>query len=261
MFNKLWFHRNLIIRNGLRDLYIRYVGSFFGVLWNVLQPLSQILIFTIVFSKIMLAKIPGLSSASSYAIYLCAGLLPWLSFSETISRCAFSISENASILKKLPIPEEVFVVQNLISMIVSLFISMFLLILLMLFLGYNPSISWCVIPMILIMLELFALGIGIFFSGIYVFFKDIGQIINIFLQLWMWLTPIVYVKEILPGYFQKIFLLNPLYYFIEALQKCILYGRVPSVQRFLIMAGISLASVWAGSMMLQKLKEEIRDVI
>jgi len=261
MLKELWFHRKLIMQNGIKDLYIRYAGSTFGAIWNLLNPIAQISIYTIVFSNIMLAKIPGLTSTSSYAIYLCSGLLPWLSFSETISRCSFSIVENSTILKKLPIPEDVFVVQNGISVLISLFISMFLLLALLIFLGFVPNNSWLLIPLIIILMELFALGIGLFFAGIYVFFKDMEQLIGILLQIWMWITPIVYVKDILPISFQNVLIWNPLYFYIEALHECIVFGRFPSIYSFYIMSGISALSVIGGNYILQQLKPEIRDVL
>jgi ABC-type polysaccharide/polyol phosphate export permease len=98
-----------------------------GVFWNVLIPLLQILILTIVFSQIMEVRLPGAGSAKAFAIYLCAGLLPWLGFSECVSRGTQSFLENATYLKKLPIPEQIFVAQSTVGGTLSVGISMVLL--------------------------------------------------------------------------------------------------------------------------------------
>ncbi len=106
-----WIYRLFIWRSAISDLRYRYAGSAMGIFWNVLIPLLQILILTVVFSQIMAVRLPGAGSTEVFAIYLCSGLLPWLGFSECVSRGTQSFLENATYLKKLPIPEQIFVAQ------------------------------------------------------------------------------------------------------------------------------------------------------
>jgi len=119
-----WMYRLFIWRSAISDLRYRYAGSAMGVFWNVLIPLAQILILTAVFSQIMEVRLPRAGTTNSFAIYLCSGLLPWLGFSECVSRGTQSFLENATYLKKLPIPEQIFVAQNAVGATLSLGVSM-----------------------------------------------------------------------------------------------------------------------------------------
>ena len=127
MIVNLWHYRGFIARNALSDVRHRYAGSVMGVAWNVLNPLAQILIYSLVFSHLMASRVPGAGSGAAFALYLCAGLLPWAAFSDCVLRGANAFIENAPYLKKLPIPEQVFVAQNAAAATVFLGISMALL--------------------------------------------------------------------------------------------------------------------------------------
>lgn len=147
----LCLYKNYIWDNSLRDLRNRYAGSSLGVLWNILQPLFQILIFTFVFSQIMLAKIPGMESTTVFAVYLCSGLLPWGIFSEIIVRGSNAFIENATYLKKMPVPEYVFICQIVVSSSIVLFITMSLLFVVILCMGGTISLLWLLLPIVSIL--------------------------------------------------------------------------------------------------------------
>src|SRR5215468_3179312 len=127
MIVNLWRYRGFIVRNALSDIRHRYAGSAAGVAWNVINPLAQIVIYSLVFSQIMVVRMPSGGSGTMFALYLCAGLLPWSAFSECILRGTNAFIENALYLKKLPIPEQVFVAQNAVAATLSLAGSMTLL--------------------------------------------------------------------------------------------------------------------------------------
>src|SRR5713101_4325441 len=126
MIVNLWRYRGFIARNALSDIRHRYAGSAVGVAWNVINPLAQILIYSLVFSQIMAVCVPAAGSGAGFALYLCAEL-PWAAFSECILRGANAFIENAPYLEKLPIPERVFVARNAVAATVFLGILMTLL--------------------------------------------------------------------------------------------------------------------------------------
>ena len=95
MIISIWNYREFIWQSAWRDLRNRYAGSSMGFLWNVINPLFQIVLYTLVFSQLMVVRIANLPSGFGFAIYLCAGLIPWIGFSETVSRCTNSFVENA----------------------------------------------------------------------------------------------------------------------------------------------------------------------
>jgi lipopolysaccharide transport system permease protein len=261
MIVNLWRHRGFIVRNAVSDVRHRYAGSTAGVAWNVINPLAQILIYSVVFSQIMVVRMPGKGSGAAFALYLCAGLLPWAAFSECVLRGANAFIENASYLKKLPIPEQVFVAQNAVSATLFLGISMALLGLVAVAVGSAPSLAWLGVPAVLLLFQGFGFGLGLIFSTLNVFLRDIGQVLAIALQLWMWLTPIVYVEEILPARVQGLIRHNPAYPFIDALHAMIVGGRWPSAWHWpamLIWAGVTPVM---GYLILRRLRPEIRDVL
>ena len=256
-----WMYRLFIWRSAISELRYRYAGSAMGVFWNVLIPLMQILIFAVVFSLIMEIRLPRAGGTNAFAIYLCSGLLPWLGFSECVSRGTQSFLENATYLKKLPIPEQIFVAQNAVGATLSLGVSMSLLFMLTIGLKGEITWAWLVVPAVILLFQSFGFGLGLMLGSLNVFFRDIGQGLGIVLQMWMWLTPIVYVKEILPALFQRLLVFNPAFPFIDSLQGIIVRGLWPARWHWGLMILWALTTPLAGYMILRKLKPEIRDVI
>ena len=143
---------------------------------------------------------------------------PWLGFAECVSRGTQSFLENATYLKKLPIPEQIFVAQNAVGGTLSVGISMVILFFLNIVLKAPITWTWLAVPVVILLLQSFGFGLGLMLGSLNVFFRDIGQGLGILLQMWMWLTPIVYVKDILPALFQELLVFQP----------CISLHRFPS---------------------------------
>ena len=261
MIISIWNYRKYIWRGAWRDLWYRYAGSSIGFLWNVINPLFQIALYTIVFSQLMVVRIANLPSGFGFAIYLCAGLIPWLGFSETVIRCTHSFVENANFLRNLAIPEQVFVAQNAASSFLSLMIGMVLLVIVCGLLGHYPAWSWISLPLILVLLQGFGFGLGLFLGVLNAFFRDIGQVVGLFLQLWFWATPIVYTKNILPASLQNWLFLNPVYPFIHSMQSVIVDQVWPAGNMWAGMILLAFAFPALGYLALRKLRPELRDVI
>jgi lipopolysaccharide transport system permease protein len=261
MIFNLWRYRGFIVRNALSDIRHRYAGSAAGVAWNVINPLAQIVIYSLVFSQIMVVRMPNGGSGTMFALYLCAGLLPWSAFSECILRGTNAFIENALYLKKLPIPEQVFVAQNAVSATLFLGISMALLGVVIVVSGSAPSVAWLGVPLVLLLFQGFGFGLGLIFSTLNVFLRDIGQVLTIALQLWMWLTPIVYVEEILPVRLQEVIRHNPAYPFIDALHRMIVAGEWPRAWQWPVMLFWAGATPVLGYLIMRRLRPEIRDVL
>ncbi|BBI36180.1 ABC transporter permease [Cohnella abietis] len=257
----IWKYRSYIWNNSVSDLKNRYAGSSLGAYWNILQPLIQILLFTFVFSQVMAAKIPGMDSSVAFAIYLSAGFIPWLAFSEMINRGSNSFVENATYLKKLAIPEHVFLLQVAITTSLNLFISMGLLFVLTIVLGFHIGIYWLVLPIVLLLFIAFGLGLALMFASINVFFRDVSQLLLSIVQIWMWMTPIVYVEDFLPSGFAQVIKYNPAYYFVNAFHQIIVYSSLPNGNDWIVMISVSVLSLLMGYIVYTKLRAEIRDVI
>lgn len=261
MIISIWKFRKFIWKRAAQDLLYRYAGSAMGFFWNVISPLFLIVLYTVVFSQLMVVRIPNLPTGFGFAIYLCAGLIPWLGFSETVNRCTNAFIENANYLRKLAIPEQVFVAQNAGSSFLSLLIGMVLLVAICCILGHYPAWSWLSLPVILILLQGFGFGLGLFLGVLNVFFRDISQVTGLFLQLWFWATPIVYTKNILPAGLQNWLYLNPVYPFIHSLQTVVVDQAWPAGNIWMGMFLLAFAFPLLGYMTLRKLRPELRDVL
>jgi len=245
----------------VRDLRHRYAGTGMGVAWNVIHPLGVIAVYSIVFTAIMKSSLHDMHGKLGYTIYLCAGFFPWLAFADCVTRGCNSFIANANYLKKLPIPEQVFVAQNAVASTLSLGINYLLLVVIAMVLGFEPTWQWLLLPVPLVLLQLLAFGFGMMLGTLNVFFRDIGEWTTIVLQLGMWTLPIVYAEAILPQGFQDALRWHPLMPAIGAIHDLFLYSRIPSLGTWLAMLAWPLGLIAAAAAMLHKLRPEIRDVI
>jgi len=257
----LWRYRSFIVRNAASDIRYRYAGSAAGILWHVINPLAQIVIYTLVFSRLMETRLPGTVAVGAFALYLCAGILPWTAFADCVLRGASAFVDNAAYLKKLPIPEQVFVAQTAMTATMSLGVSMALLLVVSVVIGGAPSPAWAALPVVLVLFQGFGFGLGLLFSVLNVFLRDVGQALAIGLQLWMWVTPIVYVEEILPAGLRALAPYNPAYPFIDALHRTVVLGAWPPGWQWPLMLGWAMVAPLVGYLVLRRLRPEIRDAI
>jgi lipopolysaccharide transport system permease protein len=251
-------HRSYIWSTALADLRTRYVGSGLGIAWNVVQPLAQILIFTMIFGTIMHREQEG---GPPYALYLCAALLPWNAFAECLTRSTHSLVSHAMYLRKLPIPEQVFIAQAALGSLFSLGISFGLLVMIAAIMGHTPTWHWLLIPVPLAMLMALGFGLGMGLGAMFPFIRDIGQLLPIALQLGFWLYPIVYELRMVPDWLQRLIPFNPVYPFFESIRALFLSATLPSPGLWGAMALWCGLALGLGGLVLRKLKPEIRDVI
>jgi lipopolysaccharide transport system permease protein len=261
MIDSLWTYRKFIWGNAWRELWFRYAGSGAGFVWNAIHPLFQILLYTLVFSQLMHPRIPNMPSSFGFAIYLCSGLIPWMGFHETVTRCTGSFVANANYIKKLPIPEQVFVGQNALSCCMNLAMTAAIFAFVCILLGHPPSLSWLALPLVLASLEGFGFGLGLFLGVMNTFFRDIGQALVLVLQLLFWMTPIVYMSSILPEWARRMLYFNPVFYFVDASQRIVVECAWPHWSSFLIMFTIATLFCMLGYLTLMRLRPQIRDAL
>ncbi len=261
MFNNLWSYRSFIISSIRNDVVNRFVRSKLGGLWIILNPLAQVAIYALILSNVLAAKLPGITSKYSYAIYLMAGLLAWNLFNEIINRCLDLFLEHANLMKKMQFPRVTLPVivagTNLINNI-FLFIAM-LLIFLLLGHQFNIHMLW-LLPLTFI-LTAFALGIGLIVGVLNVFIRDVGQIVPIILQVFFWFTPIVYPISIIPEDYRVWLNFNPLYHFTHAYQEIIVYGRAPEFNNFLILGIFSIIFLLLSLFLFRRASADMVDVL
>lgn len=209
-FGALIKYRGLIYATTQREIYSRYAGSLFGALWLILPPLCMIFIYTVVFSRIMQARLPGIDNQYAYSIYLCAGVIAWGALIEVLQKSKSVFLENANLIKKSNFPHWVLFIP---VVLVAAFNSLVLLLIVgcfMLLFGYPITLSALHFIPVLALALLLGLAVGGFLSILNVFFRDTGQISDVVFQFLFWGTPIVYPINIIPEAWQGLLQMNPM---------------------------------------------------
>jgi len=255
-------HRRLVWQHAISHLRHRYAGTGLGVVWNVLHPLAMIIVYSLVFSAIMRpAAVPGVEGPFAYVLYLCAGFLPWMSLAESLSRGTTAFTDNAAYLRKLPVPEPVFVAQAAASATLGLAISFTLLLLLSLATGLRPTAYWLLIPLPLLSMQAMGLGFGLLLGTLNAFFRDIAQMLTVALQVVMWTAPVVYLADILPDGLRQALAWHPLTPVLDATRSLFLLGEFPTLRTWLMLIVWPIAAIVVGSLVFNNLRREIRDVL
>ena len=213
---QLWAYRGFILATVGREFSSRYRNSILGALWVVINPLALILVYTLIFSKVMQARLPGVDGPFAYSIFLIAGLLPWGLFTEMVARGPGLFLEQANLLKKMQLPKLSFLVIVMCNAVINFLVIELLFIGFLIVTGQFPG--WpilALIPLLLLQLWLGA-ALMIILALLNVFFRDVVPITNIVLQFGFWLTPIVYAAQMIPERLRVFLQLNPLTNLFEA---------------------------------------------
>ena len=238
-----WRYRYFILSSIKTELRVKFIRSRLGALWMILNPLAQVVIFAFVLSAVLSAKLPGISNRYAYAIYLMAGILGWSLFLEIVNRCLTLFIDNSNILKKLVFPR--IALPLIVSGSALVNNALLLLAILMIFgiLGHLPDGALIWLPMLMVINVALALGFGLALGVLNVFVRDIGQVVPVAIQFLFWLTPIVYMVDIIPKQYQRWLILNPLIPIITGYQNALLYNRAPD------WAGLGIVALVAASLL------------
>ncbi|WP_305882435.1 ABC transporter permease [Desulfuromonas sp. KJ2020] len=259
MLKALWAYRAFITGSVKREFQSKYRNSLLGAAWTVLNPLAMIIVYTVIFSQVMQAKLPGIDSTFAYSIYLCAGILTWGLFADIVGRGQNVFLEHANLIKKLSFPRislPVIVVLNA-SLNFAIIFGLFTLFLIVS--GNFPGWAYLAVFPVLLIQILFAIGLGIIIGVLNVFFRDVGHFFGIFLQFWFWLTPIVYPATILPDEARPILAYNPMMTFISAYQNIMVNGTWPHWHDFIGVTLVSLGLCVFGMRLFRKRAGEMVD--
>jgi ABC-type polysaccharide/polyol phosphate export permease len=256
----LWLYRRWIWNAALSDFTYRYAGSGLGVLWNVVTPLAMLVVYAVVFTEFAGQRF-GSGSATAYVLYLSSGFLPWAAFADCLFRTSNALVAGAPYLKKMPIPEHLFVAQAAVSASFGMFIAIALLGGLALVLGQPASWTWLLLPVVVVLWQSFGFGLGLVLSTLNAFYRDVGQVLVVALQVWMWSIPVVYPEEILPAAYRNALVLNPAYPYLRALREVFLYGRVPEAVEWGALIGWACVAIALGYAILRSCRSDVRDAL
>jgi lipopolysaccharide transport system permease protein len=244
-----------------QDLLERYRNDFLGVAWLVIQPLILIVLFSVVFSSLMRARLPGLDPTFGYTVYLITGILAWNAFAQTLSRLSGWYRDRAGLYRKLALGLYAPAFSVVVSEFLIYVVAMALFAGFLLLVGHPLTWQWLWLPLLAGCFLAMAFGLGLCLGLLEVFIPDIRRAMPLVLQLGFWLTPIVYTLDILPVQVRSLVQLSPITLALQPIQKVVVFGEPPGYGQLLgllLTAFVSLlALVWLG----QRLKKVVRDAL
>ena len=233
-----------------RDLRGRYKASVLGFLWTFLNPLFQLLIYTLVFSVIMRSNI------EQFYIYLFVGLVPWTFFSTCVSGGASCVVNQEHLIKKIYFPRIILPISFVTSAFINMLLTFLVIFAVLIFSGFGFDLrALCFLPIIMLVEYILALGICMLTSALTVYFRDLEYILGILTMAWMYITPILYSVDIVPEEYKKIFYFNPMTPIIQAYQQILYYKQTPELETFLRVIIIGLLFLVGGCMTFEKIQK------
>jgi len=261
------FIRNLIASRTLlfqlvrRDFRQRFVGSAAGWLWGLIHPLVLLASWTFVFQICLGQEMPPGEVTNNYSVFLFCGFLPWLLFQETVTRSASSLIEQANLITKTVFPSEILAVSVFLSALISHLMALAMaLAAVAIWAGGISPMAW-LLPIYMLLLGMFAIGIGWVVSSLQVYLRDTAHILTVVMTLWFWITPIFIVEQQVPERFRFLIRWNPLTYVVRAYRERLLSYRMPSLEELIILVAYSATAFIIGGLFFRHLKRGFADVL
>jgi homopolymeric O-antigen transport system permease protein len=251
-------HRELLWLITQREIKVRYKQSLLGIVWAVLQPLSLMIVFSVFFS--LFARMP--SDGIPYPIFSYAALLPWTFFSTSLSFAVPSLVTNSHIITKIYFPREIVPLASVLAAFLDFIIATGIFVLMLVY--YRVSPTWnilYVIPLLGIQI-IFTAGICLLLSALTVLYRDVRHMLPLIIQLWMFITPILYPVSVVPENWRAWYMiLNPMAVIIEGYRRAVIKGLPPQLDYLGLAVVISCLLVWFGYKYFKYLEREFADIV
>ena len=218
----LWEYRDMLLYLVLRDIKARYTQSVLGIGWAVLQPLFLMIVFTVIFGKLVKINTNGMD----YAVFSYTALVPWAYFSNSLMLTTGSLIQNSNLLSKVFFPRIVLPMSTVLSTLVDFFIAFILVIVLMIWYQVTPTLWVLFLPVLLLLMVVLSVSLGSLFTALAIQYRDVRHGISFLVQGMMYASPVVYPVSIIPDKYRLIYGLNPMAGVIEGFRSALL-GATP----------------------------------
>jgi len=245
---KTELQRNWFIVSSLvsKEFKLKYRRSILGVLWSILNPLLMMVVLSAVFSFVFKFEI------ENFALYLILGWTLFNFMSDATQGAMNSILNSAPLIKKIRIEKMLFPISRVLFSLVNFAIALIAVLVVFIFSQHLPTLNILFLPLLLVYVFLFSLGIGLLLASLAVFFRDVLHIWGVFLMAWMYATPIIYPVQILKDWMMQVMQFNPLYHFVTYFREIALWGTTPSLINNLICLGFALTALALGFFVFRK---------
>ncbi len=254
LFKDIYDYREMIFSLVRRDLRGRYKGTVLGFLWTFVNPLLQLLVYTLVFSYILRMGI------DSYYIFLIVALVPWIFFSGTINGGCEVILGASNMVKKIYFPREVLPLAYTLSSFVNMLFSFIVVFAILLFSGQGINfVALLYLPLIMLIEFILALGMALLFSAMTVYLRDLQHILGIVMMAWQFLTPIMYSEDMVPENLRGVWRLNPMTSVITAYRDILYYKQVPHINTLTEAAVLGILLLVIGELVFRRLQRNFAE--
>lgn len=258
----LYKSRYMLRMMAVRELKAMYVGSLFGFFWAVVNPLTQLVIYGVVFGVFFKSTPDPVYGTNSFFLYLLCGLIPWQFFSQAVSASTNVIVSNGNLIKKaVGFSPEILPIITVISNIISHMIGIALLLLIIFVFGGGITPYAILIFPYLFFIAVFSVGLGWMLSSVNVYIRDVQQVVGVILMGLFFFTPIFYSPSIIPHKILLLLKLNPMYHMVEGYRYALLAGKFLPVWDFVYLAGISFVTFGLGGIFFRRLKPGFAEVL
>ncbi|MCG3209402.1 MAG: hypothetical protein FOGNACKC_03026 [Anaerolineae bacterium] len=221
---ELYGARELLFTWTMRDFKVRYSQSLLGAAWAILQPLSLMVIFSVIFSVFI--KVP--TDGVPYPVFAYTALLPWTLFANSLSTAIPSLVTNMSLVSKIHFPREILPLSAILVSFIDFLIACSVYVILLIFFQYPIGPTVLLVPLVLFIQIILTFALSLMASAFMVFYRDVRFVIPLALQLWMYATPIIYPITVVPEWLRPFYYLNPMAVLITAYRDIILHNQMPN---------------------------------
>ncbi len=254
---ELWEYRELLYFLIWRDIKVRYKQTTLGAAWAVLQPVMTMVVFTVFFGNF--AKIP--SDGVPYPIFAFTALLPWNLFAGALSHATISVVGSAQLISKVYFPRLIIPLSATMSGIVDFTIAFVILLGMMVWYGFAPTIGVLALPLFLLLALLTALAVGLWLTALDVQYRDVHYVIPFFIQLWMFVSPVVYPVSLVPAKWRVLYSLNPMVGVIEGFRWALLGKESPHFGMMGVSVTVVVLLLFAGIVYFKRMERTFADVV
>jgi lipopolysaccharide transport system permease protein len=254
---EVWRYRDLLSMLVWRDFSTRYRQTILGVGWALIRPIFSVVVFTVIFGHV--AKLP--SDGIPYPLFSFAAMMPWLYFSTALANATNSVVLSQGLLTKVYFPRLVLPLASIASGLGDFAIQFVILIGLMLWYGVAPTWAVLLVPLFILECMVVSLALGLWLTALNVKYRDIGQIVPFVVQIWMYLTPIVYASSIVPQRYRALYSLNPLVGVIDGFRWAMLGQTAPSWSMLAISSSVVLLLFLTGLFYFRRVEQTFADII
>lgn len=255
---EVWAYRELLYFLTWRDVKVRYKQTFLGVAWAIIQPVFTMVIFTLFFGQ--LAGLQSRTGGIPYPLFAYAGLLPWTFFSNSLTASGNSLVGSANLITKVYFPRIIVPTAAVAAGLLDLGIAFSIVVVLMVYYQVPPSLNLLMLPALVLLITALATAVGMWFSALNVKYRDIRFALPFLIQLWMFVSPIIYPATILPERWRWLLELNPLTGIIEGFRSA-LFGRPFNWTALSISAGITLVALIYAAYSFKRVERRFADII